>query len=160
MASNIGIMDSAYFVGRNEILSWINSRLQINLTRIEEVPIPPFFFILLFAYSLLHFFLWVFMFFFFFGDLNGKFSGNWFIFFFLSGNFDLLLFWKVLIFWCSLTPKVHFCYLFILCWFLLKFASFFRKKGLLCWFSSRFVTGNVVKSRIFNCFLVWCLFFS
>nr|GLL22216.1 microtubule-associated protein RP/EB family member 1A-like [Ipomoea trifida] len=36
MASNIGIMDSAYFVGRNEILSWINSRLQINLTRIEE----------------------------------------------------------------------------------------------------------------------------
>ncbi|CAH9095828.1 unnamed protein product [Cuscuta epithymum] len=36
MASNIGIMDSAYFVGRNEILSWINSRLQLNLSRIEE----------------------------------------------------------------------------------------------------------------------------
>ncbi|GER27130.1 microtubule-associated protein RP/EB family member [Striga asiatica] len=37
MAANIGIMDSAYFVGRNEILSWINDRLQLNLTRIEEV---------------------------------------------------------------------------------------------------------------------------
>ncbi|XP_010550609.1 PREDICTED: microtubule-associated protein RP/EB family member 1B isoform X2 [Tarenaya hassleriana] len=36
MASNIGIMDSAYFVGRNEILSWINNRLQLNLSRIEE----------------------------------------------------------------------------------------------------------------------------
>jgi len=37
MASSIGIMDSAYFVGRNEILSWINKRLQLNLSRIEEV---------------------------------------------------------------------------------------------------------------------------
>lgn len=37
MASNIGIMDSAYFVGRNEILTWINNRLQLNLSRIEEV---------------------------------------------------------------------------------------------------------------------------
>ncbi|KAI5683721.1 hypothetical protein M9H77_04949 [Catharanthus roseus] len=36
MATNIGIMDSAYFVGRNEILSWINARLQLNLSRIEE----------------------------------------------------------------------------------------------------------------------------
>ncbi|KAM5570728.1 microtubule-associated protein RP/EB family member 1A [Rosa sericea] len=36
MASNIGIMDSAYFVGRNEILTWINNRLQLNLSRIEE----------------------------------------------------------------------------------------------------------------------------
>ncbi|XP_058733319.1 microtubule-associated protein RP/EB family member 1A-like [Vicia villosa] len=36
MATNIGIMDSAYFVGRNEILSWINNRLQLNLSRIEE----------------------------------------------------------------------------------------------------------------------------
>ncbi|KAF3669203.1 Microtubule-associated protein RP/EB family member 1C [Capsicum annuum] len=35
--ANIGIMDSAYFVGRNELLSWINARLQLNLTRIEEV---------------------------------------------------------------------------------------------------------------------------
>lgn len=30
-------MDSAYFVGRNEILTWINNRLQLNLSRIEEV---------------------------------------------------------------------------------------------------------------------------
>lgn len=37
MASSIGIMDSAYFVGRNEILNWINNRLQLNLSRIEEV---------------------------------------------------------------------------------------------------------------------------
>ncbi|KAI6683036.1 hypothetical protein NL676_028949 [Syzygium grande] len=36
MASTIGMMDSAYFVGRNEILTWINSRLQLNLSRIEE----------------------------------------------------------------------------------------------------------------------------
>ncbi|KAF5957632.1 hypothetical protein HYC85_004857 [Camellia sinensis] len=36
MASNIGMMDSAYFVGRNEILQWINARLQLNLSRIEE----------------------------------------------------------------------------------------------------------------------------
>ncbi|XP_057791983.1 microtubule-associated protein RP/EB family member 1A-like isoform X1 [Salvia miltiorrhiza] len=36
MAANIGIMDSAYFVGRNEILGWINDRLQLNLSRIEE----------------------------------------------------------------------------------------------------------------------------
>ncbi|XP_042032953.1 microtubule-associated protein RP/EB family member 1A-like [Salvia hispanica] len=36
MAANIGIMDSAYFVGRNEILSWINDRLHLNLSRIEE----------------------------------------------------------------------------------------------------------------------------
>ncbi|BAT79660.1 hypothetical protein LR48_Vigan10g234300 [Vigna angularis] len=36
MASSIGMMDSAYFVGRNEILTWINNRLQLNLTRIEE----------------------------------------------------------------------------------------------------------------------------
>ncbi|XP_023519542.1 microtubule-associated protein RP/EB family member 1B-like isoform X1 [Cucurbita pepo subsp. pepo] len=36
MASNIGMMDSAYFVGRNEILTWINNCLQLNLSRIEE----------------------------------------------------------------------------------------------------------------------------
>ncbi|XP_059644734.1 microtubule-associated protein RP/EB family member 1A-like [Cornus florida] len=36
MAMNIGMMDSAYFVGRGEILSWINARLQLNLSRIEE----------------------------------------------------------------------------------------------------------------------------
>lgn len=35
-------MDSAYFVGRNELLTWINARLQLNLTRIEEVHYPIF----------------------------------------------------------------------------------------------------------------------
>ncbi|CAN6484631.1 unnamed protein product [Victoria cruziana] len=29
-------MDGAYFVGRNEILAWINATLQLNLTRVEE----------------------------------------------------------------------------------------------------------------------------
>lgn len=36
MAANIGMMDSAYFVGRNEILHWINTTLQLNLTKVEE----------------------------------------------------------------------------------------------------------------------------
>lgn len=36
MASNIGMMDSAYFVGRNEILQWINSTLQLSLSKVEE----------------------------------------------------------------------------------------------------------------------------
>lgn len=36
MATNIGMMDSAYFVGRNEILSWIKERLRLNLSRVEE----------------------------------------------------------------------------------------------------------------------------
>ncbi|KAI7738230.1 hypothetical protein M8C21_009761 [Ambrosia artemisiifolia] len=36
MATNIGMMDGAYFVGRSEILSWINSTLQLNLSKVEE----------------------------------------------------------------------------------------------------------------------------
>ncbi|KAL7098765.1 hypothetical protein ACP275_09G038800 [Erythranthe tilingii] len=36
MATNIGMMDGAYFVGRNEILAWINARLHLNLSRVEE----------------------------------------------------------------------------------------------------------------------------
>ncbi|XP_043712402.1 microtubule-associated protein RP/EB family member 1C-like [Telopea speciosissima] len=36
MATNIGMMDSAYFVGRSEILSWINSTLHLNLSKVEE----------------------------------------------------------------------------------------------------------------------------
>ncbi|KAF7809864.1 microtubule-associated protein RP/EB family member 1C [Senna tora] len=36
MATNIGIMDSAYFVGRSEILAWINSTLRLNLSKVEE----------------------------------------------------------------------------------------------------------------------------
>ncbi|PIA62627.1 hypothetical protein AQUCO_00200558v1 [Aquilegia coerulea] len=36
IAGNIGMMDAAYFVGRNEILTWINATLQLSLSRIEE----------------------------------------------------------------------------------------------------------------------------
>ncbi|XP_028055919.1 microtubule-associated protein RP/EB family member 1C isoform X2 [Camellia sinensis] len=36
MATNIGMMDSAYFVGRSEILTWINSILKLNLSKVEE----------------------------------------------------------------------------------------------------------------------------
>ncbi|CAA0826831.1 Microtubule-associated protein RP/EB family member 1A [Striga hermonthica] len=36
MAASIGMMDGAYFVGRNEILAWINARLHLNLSRVEE----------------------------------------------------------------------------------------------------------------------------
>ncbi|KAI4330617.1 hypothetical protein MLD38_028890 [Melastoma candidum] len=36
MATNIGTMDSAYFVGRSEILSWINSTLCLNLSKVED----------------------------------------------------------------------------------------------------------------------------
>ncbi|MCO5555989.1 hypothetical protein L7F22_009533 [Adiantum nelumboides] len=35
-AANIGMMDSAYFVGRNEILHWVNTTLQLNLIKVEE----------------------------------------------------------------------------------------------------------------------------
>ncbi|KAK6924009.1 EB1, C-terminal [Dillenia turbinata] len=36
MATNIGMMDAAYFVGRSEILSWINSTLHLSLSKVEE----------------------------------------------------------------------------------------------------------------------------
>ncbi|KAI3922409.1 hypothetical protein MKX01_006098 [Papaver californicum] len=36
MATNIGMMDSAYFVGRTEILAWINSTLHLNISKVEE----------------------------------------------------------------------------------------------------------------------------
>ncbi|XVE82845.1 hypothetical protein DITRI_Ditri16bG0038500 [Diplodiscus trichospermus] len=36
MATNIGMMDSAYFVGRSEILAWISSTLHLNLSKVEE----------------------------------------------------------------------------------------------------------------------------
>ncbi|XP_057974188.1 microtubule-associated protein RP/EB family member 1C-like [Malania oleifera] len=36
MVSNIGMTDSAYFVGRSEILSWINSTLHLTLSKVEE----------------------------------------------------------------------------------------------------------------------------
>lgn len=34
--SNIGMLDGAYFVGKNELLAWINSTRQLNLSKIEE----------------------------------------------------------------------------------------------------------------------------
>ncbi|XP_078161651.1 end binding protein 1C isoform X2 [Carex rostrata] len=36
MATTIGMMDSAYFVGRNEIIAWINSTLQLSISKVEE----------------------------------------------------------------------------------------------------------------------------
>ncbi|KAL5556929.1 hypothetical protein UlMin_039165 [Ulmus minor] len=36
MATKIGMMDPAYFVGRSEILTWINSTLNLSLSKVEE----------------------------------------------------------------------------------------------------------------------------
>ncbi|XP_076926851.1 microtubule-associated protein RP/EB family member 1C-like [Bidens hawaiensis] len=36
MATNIGMMDAAYFVGRSEILAWIKHTLHLNLSKVEE----------------------------------------------------------------------------------------------------------------------------
>ena len=53
MATNIGMMDSAYFVGRSEILAWINSTLHLNLSKVEEVsPETPIALLLLFVFFL------------------------------------------------------------------------------------------------------------
>lgn len=35
-ATTIGMMDAAYFVGRNEILSWVNTTLELSLSKVEE----------------------------------------------------------------------------------------------------------------------------
>lgn len=34
--TSVGMMDNAYFVGRNELLGWINARLHLNLSRVEQ----------------------------------------------------------------------------------------------------------------------------
>lgn len=36
MSSAIGIMDGAFFVGRKEIVDWINGLLDLNISRIED----------------------------------------------------------------------------------------------------------------------------
>ncbi|XP_076900843.1 microtubule-associated protein RP/EB family member 1C-like [Bidens hawaiensis] len=36
MATNIGIMDAAYFVGRSELLAWIKHTLHLTLNKVEE----------------------------------------------------------------------------------------------------------------------------
>uniref|UniRef100_A0A453D997 Calponin-homology (CH) domain-containing protein n=1 Tax=Aegilops tauschii subsp. strangulata TaxID=200361 RepID=A0A453D997_AEGTS len=35
-AASFGLMDKAYFVGRGEILSWVNATLQLSLNKVEE----------------------------------------------------------------------------------------------------------------------------
>ena len=37
MDQAIGIMDSAYFCGANDILKWINESLKVNVTKIESL---------------------------------------------------------------------------------------------------------------------------
>ncbi|KAK9125618.1 hypothetical protein Scep_014464 [Stephania cephalantha] len=37
MVTSIGMMDATYFVGRTEILAWINSTLHLNLSIVEKV---------------------------------------------------------------------------------------------------------------------------
>jgi RP/EB family microtubule-associated protein len=34
--STIGMMDGAFFVGRKEIIDWINTTLRLNLAKIED----------------------------------------------------------------------------------------------------------------------------
>eukprot|EP00802_Teleaulax_amphioxeia_P019455 Tamp_19689.p1 GENE.Tamp_19689~~Tamp_19689.p1 ORF type:complete len:296 (-),score=114.58 Tamp_19689:356-1150(-) len=34
--SSIGMMDAAFFVGKNELLSWLNELLQLNYTKVEQ----------------------------------------------------------------------------------------------------------------------------
>lgn len=34
--SNIGLMEGAFFVGRKEIVDWINATLDINIQKVED----------------------------------------------------------------------------------------------------------------------------
>jgi microtubule-associated protein, RP/EB family len=34
--SNIGMMDGAFFVGRKEIVDWVNDTLEINISKVEQ----------------------------------------------------------------------------------------------------------------------------
>ena len=35
--SSIGMMEGAFFVGRGELLSWVNDLLQINMNKVEQM---------------------------------------------------------------------------------------------------------------------------
>ena len=39
MAASIGIMDSAYFVSKSDLLAWLNNTLQLNICRVEEASV-------------------------------------------------------------------------------------------------------------------------
>ena len=34
--SNIGMMDAAFFVGRSELVAWVNNTLDVSIGKIEE----------------------------------------------------------------------------------------------------------------------------
>lgn len=34
--SNIGMMDGAFFVGRKELVDWVNDTLDVNISKIEQ----------------------------------------------------------------------------------------------------------------------------
>jgi RP/EB family microtubule-associated protein len=36
MTTAIGLMDGAFFVGRKEIMDWINDTLELNLSKVED----------------------------------------------------------------------------------------------------------------------------
>ena len=34
--SSVGMMDAAFFVGKNELLNWLNDLLQLNYSKVEQ----------------------------------------------------------------------------------------------------------------------------
>jgi hypothetical protein len=39
--ASIGMMDPAYFVGKVELLNWLNDLLKLNYGKVEQVHQPP-----------------------------------------------------------------------------------------------------------------------